>query len=180
MKKIIGVLLLLVVTLTCRKVSALEYTYSDWSTFYPSGLDPIFVESEVRYKWYTFENNRIIYTDKYYTEYEGYTKDEASETTFYRYITNPVVLMDSSNNLISDETYCNKNFCYSIRSKEPEMVDMKAKAENKYEDAEIFESVSEVVPMTGDNIIYSVFFGIISLIVISYLVVKKYKKVSNE
>lgn len=180
MKKIIGVLLLLIVTLTCRKVSALEYNYSDWSTFYPSGLDPIFIESEVRYKWYTFENNRIVYTDDYYTEYEGYTKDEASETTFYRYITDSMVIMDAKNNIVTDESYCSKSFCYAIKSVEPEMVDMKSKSENKYENTEILETTSEVVPMTGDTIVYSFILIALSIVVIAYLLIKKYKNVSNE
>ena len=180
MKKIIGVLLLIVVTLTCRKVSALEYNYSDWSTYYPSGLDPIFVESEVRYKWYTFEDNRIVYTDEYYTEYEGYTKDAASETTFYRYITNPMVFMDASNNIVTSDSYCTKNFCYAIKNTEPEMIDMKSKSDNKYQNQEILESTSEVVPMTGDTIIYSFILIVISLIAIAYIAIKKYKNVSNE
>lgn len=180
MKKIIGVLLLLIVTLTCRKVSALEYNYSEWSTFYPSGLDPVFIESEVRYKWYTFENNRIVYTDDYYTKYEGYTKDPASETTFYRYITNPMILMDAKNNVVTDDEYCSKNFCYAIKSVEPEMIDMVAKSENKYENTEILETSSEVVPMTGDTIIYSFIFIIISMTALTYLGIKKYKKMSNE
>lgn len=180
MKKIIGVLLLLIVTLTCRKVSALEYTYSEWSTDYPSGLDPVFIESEVRYKWYTFEDNRIVYIDDYYTEYEGYTKDEASETTFYRYITNSVVFMDMNNNMVTNESYCKKNFCYAITAAEPEMIDMKEKVENKYENAEIFQSTSEVVPMTGDTIIYSFIFILICLASITYLAIKKYKSMSNE
>ena len=127
-----------------------------------------------------FEDNRIIYTDDFYKEYEGYTKDEASETTFYRYITNQVVYIDANNNIVTDDTYCSKYFCYAIRSKTPEMIDMVEKSENKYEDAEILEIESEVVPMTGDKIIYSVIFILISLVSITYLSIKKYKSMSNE
>lgn len=180
MKKILGVLLALLVILSCKNVSALEYTYSEWSTSYPSGMDPVFIESEVRYKWYTFEDNRIIYTDEYYTEYEGYIKDEASETTFYRYITDSKVYLDKYNNIVTDENYCNKNFCYAIKYVEPTMVDMTEKTENKYESSDIYEYDSVVVPMTGDSIIYSFIFLLISAISITYFVIKKRKSMSIE
>ena len=59
MKKILGALLLVIVMFSCKKIYALEYTYSDWSSLYPSGMDPVFIESEVRYKWDKFEDNNI-------------------------------------------------------------------------------------------------------------------------
>jgi hypothetical protein len=54
-KKILFALLLIV---GINKVSAVEYTYSEWSQLYPSGMDELLIESEVRYKWYTFNPYR--------------------------------------------------------------------------------------------------------------------------
>lgn len=180
MKKIFGVLLSLVLILSIGKVSALEYTYSEWSDLYPSGMDEMFIESEVRYKWYKFENNLIVYTDDYYKEYDGYIKDEASAKTFYRYITNNKIILTSNNEIVTDENYCKKNFCYAKMLIEPTLVDLSEKVENKYEGAEIYEYTPEVVPMTGDTIIYSFILLSIGLVVIAYFGIKKYKKMSNE
>lgn len=180
MKKIIGALLLIVTMFSIGKVSALEYTYSEWSPMYPSGMDPVFIESELRYKWYKFEDNQIIYTDEFYTEYDGYMKDNASETTFYRYITSDYILLNKSNEIVYDEGYCRKNFCYSKLFVEPSMVDMSEKTENKYENADIYEYTSEVAPMTGDTIIYSLIGVVVSLVLIICYVIKKKKNMSYE
>ena len=62
---------------------------------------------------------------------DGYMKDNASETTFYRYITSDYILLNKSNEIVYDESYCRKNFCYSKLFVEPSMVDMSEKTENK-------------------------------------------------
>ena len=181
MKKIIGILLIMLAMFNFERINALEYTYSEWSPMYPSGMDPTFIESELRYKWYTFEDNQIVYIDEYHAEYEeGYLRDDASETTFYRYITNSYVLLDKNNQLVYDSSYCSKNFCFSKMFVEPEMVDMSEKTENKYENAEIYEYTSEVVPMTGDTIMYSLIGIVLSLILIIFYIIKKKKKMSYE
>lgn len=180
MKKIIGTLLIAIAVLSLGKVSALEYTYSEWSPMYPSGMDPVFIESEVRYKWYKFEDNQIVYLDEFYTEFDGYIKDVGSETTFYRYITNDYILMNKNNEIVYDEGYCRKNFCFSKMFVEPNMVDMSGKIENKYENADVYQYTSEVVPMTGDTIIYSVIGIFVSLILIAIYVIKKKKNMSYE
>lgn len=180
MKKIFGVLLSLVLILSIGKVSALEYTYSEWSDLYPSGMDEMFIESEVRYKWYKFENNLVVYTDDYYTEYGDYIRDDGSAKTYYRYITNNKILLNAKNELITDENYCKKNFCYSKVLVEPTMVDLSEKVENNYENVEIYEYTPEVAPMTGDTIIYSFILLSIGLVVIAYFAIKKYKKMSIE
>lgn len=176
MKNIKKILFALLLIVGIYRVSAKEYVYSEWSTLYPSGVEELLIESEVRYKWYTFENNLIVYTDEYYTEYDGYMKDEASAKTFYRYITNDTVIISAKNELISDETYCKKHFCYLVNSSQPTMVDLSEKEENLYENADIYEYTPEVVPKTSDPILYSFGFIIISAIGISCYLIRKKKK----
>lgn len=180
MKKIISSLLLIITMVSIGKVSALEYTYSEWSDMYPSGMDPVFIESEVRYKWYKFEDNQIVYVEDFYAELDGYMKDLGSETIFYRYITNDYILINKSNEIVYDESYCRKNFCYATMFVEPNMIDMSGKTENKYEDADIYEYNSEVAPMTGDTIVYSLIGIIVSSVLIIVYVIKKKKKMSYE
>ena len=69
--------------------SPLVYEYSEWSPLYPDGLDERFIESEVRYRWYKFENGMVDYTEDYYTELEGYTRDDKSAKTFLSYKCSP-------------------------------------------------------------------------------------------
>lgn len=178
MKNIKKILFALLLIVGIYKVNATEYVYSEWSTLYPSGVAEILIQSEVRYKWYTFENNLIVYTDEYYKEYDGYIKDEASAKTFYRYITNEYIKISSKNELITDDSYCKKNFCYLIQSQTPTMVDLSEKEDNLYENAEIYEYTPEVVPKTSDPILYSFGFIIISAIGIMYYLIRKKKKES--
>ena len=100
-----------------------DYKYSDWSTKYPSGLSEIFIESEVRYKWYKFENGKINYINEYHTSYDGYEKDMSSARTYYRYITNDKVVVDYKNDLVKDETYCRQNYCYLKNAGEVTLVE---------------------------------------------------------
>ena len=176
MKNVKRILFALLLIVGINKVSAIEYNYSEWSTLYPSGMDELLIQSEVRYKWYTFENNLIVYTDDYYTEYDGYTKDEASAKTFYRYITNDRVFMNKYNQLVTDNSFCEKNFCYIRILTEPTMVDLSEKEENLYENAELKEYTPEVVPKTLDAIYYSFGLIIISLIGILLYIIRKRKK----
>ena len=50
-------------------------------------------------------------TNEYYKEYPGYEKIEESKTTYYRYITNDMVLLDADGNIVTDNDYCKKSFC---------------------------------------------------------------------
>lgn len=176
MKNIKKIFLALLLIVGISRINAKEYTYSEWSALYPSGVDELFIQSEVRYKWYKFENNRIIYTDEYFTEYEGYMKDEASAKTFYRYITDEIIIVGNNNKIITDESYCDKNFCFIVKSTEPTMVDLSEKEDNLYEDDVMYEYTPEVVPMTSDPIIYSFGIIIIAIIGISYYIIRKRKK----
>ena len=58
----------------------------------------------------TYEILRDV-TNEYYKEYPGYEKIEESKTTYYRYITNDMVLLDSDGNIVTDNDYCKKSFC---------------------------------------------------------------------
>lgn len=88
------------------------FEYSEWSENYPKGVDEWIVESEERYKWTDGED----ITEEYYSNYkEGYYKLENDHKTYYRYITNDAVVVDSQNNFVSDLNYCVKEKCYIIK-----------------------------------------------------------------
>ena len=114
MKKILFLFLFFVLL---NNLYAQEYiTYSSWQEEYPYWLDTIFIESEERYLWYreiineeTGELEREE-TSEYYKELDGYIKIEESIKTFYRYITNKLVLFDSHGNIVYDDTYCQNTF----------------------------------------------------------------------
>ncbi len=88
------------------------FEYSEWSENYPKGVDEWIVESEERYKWTDGED----ITEEYYNNYkEGYYKLENNHKTYYRYITNDAVVVDSQNNFVTDLGYCVKEKCYIIK-----------------------------------------------------------------
>ena len=173
--------LILILGITRVKASTIELNYSEWSTLYPSGLDSSFIESEDRYHFYRVQDNQIEYTDEYYTQLEGYIKDEPSKTTFYRYITNSTLVFNAKNELLLDYSdYCKKNFCYVKTFREPTMVDLNSKLEGPdYTNTDMFELNTISAPMTGDNIIFSFIILGISVVCLILLVVKR-KKMSYE
>lgn len=61
----------------------------------------------------TYRINRE-YASGYYSELEGYDKDIESKKTFYRYITNKYLLFDAGNNIMTDESWCEKEFCMIV------------------------------------------------------------------
>ena len=88
------------------------FEYSEWSENYPKRVDEWIVESEERYKWTDGED----ITEEYYSNYkEGYYKLENDHKTYYRYITNDAVVVDSQNNFVTDLGYCVKEKCYIIK-----------------------------------------------------------------
>ena len=182
MKKFLRILLFVIMFASITKIKAQELNYSEWSTLYPSGLDESFVESEVRYKWYKVENNLLVYTDEYYAQKDGYTKDPVTKTTFYRYITNLSLIFNAQNELVDNTDYCKKNFCYIKKFVTPTMVDMSEKDINEttYENTSMYQLNSEVSPQTGDMVVYSMIAFMVSLLSILFIVVKKRRKMSNE
>ena len=48
-------------------------------------IPTIAISQEVTRDDIKFENGEVDYTEDYYTELEGYTRDDKSATTFYRY-----------------------------------------------------------------------------------------------
>lgn len=183
MKKLLKLLLSIIMFASISKVMAQEITltYSDWSMLYPSNIDEVFIESEVRYKWYKIKDGQVEYIDEYYTDLAGYTKDEASARTFYRYITNKSLLFNGNNQLVLDTEYCIKSFCYLKRFQEPILLDISEKDVNTYEIDKVVEVNNEVVPFTGDNIIYYFIAIILSAIIVGIiLIIKKSRKMLYE
>ena len=177
MKKFLKVTLLIMLFTFTTKVFAteLDYQWSEWSTMYPDTLDEKLIESEVRYKWYRFENGEVEYTDEYYTNLEGYTRDDKSATTFYRYIMGNL-LLDAHNNIIYNDDYCRWNFCYLIYYHEPTLVETSGKNLNEYTEDDIVEIESVAAPFTFDGITQYFIIGFISLLLTTVIIVTKKKK----
>lgn len=118
-----------------------------------------------RYKDKLYKTYNIIkeYEEGYYKELDGYIKDEESFITYYRHIISPYYFINSKGEFIeSDRTnYCDKNYCMAVfinHDKEEEII---------------------INPKTNDNINYSYYIIIISLIALiisSILIIKKYRE----
>ncbi len=177
MKKIIKATLFVLLFSFTTTVFAgeIDYPKSEWSPLYPDGLDSKFIESEVRYKWYKFENGEVDYTDEYYTELEGYTRDDKSAKTFYRYITRFLVL-DAYNNIVYDEDYCKWNWCYAMFYAEPTLIDVSGKEQRNYTEDDIVEITGVSTPYTIDNGVYYFVVGIISILTFAIVIVTQKKK----
>lgn len=177
MKKFLKVTLFIIMLTFTTKVFAgeLNYQYSEWSPLYPSGLDERFIESEVRYKWYKFENGTVDYTEEYYTELDGYTRDDKSATTFYRYIMNNLVL-DGYNHVLTNDDYCIANWCYVIFYHEPTMLDVSGKEHTDYtvDDRVGIEGVP--TPYTIDYGVYYIIIGIISVLTLAIIIVTQKRR----
>ncbi len=92
------------------------------------------------------------YTDDYYSNLDGYIKDESTLKKYYRFIMNDYIILDKNNNVVHDTSYCSKEACFI-----------------KYQDKEIEN------PKTNDNIyLYSS-----SFILIIFLIIKKYLVLSK-
>ncbi len=178
MNKIFKFLLSMILVLSFGKVFAEEIVlqYSEWSTDYPSNIPEVFVESETRYHFYKMINGAVEYDDGYYTEKEGYIKDEASAREFYRYITNEYLVFNANNELVTGTNYCKKNFCYSIFNNPPVMINTNSKFESDYSETQLPTVASEPVPFTGDNIAYYFIGLLVSLITASVILVIKKNK----
>ena len=118
---------------------------------------PVYSYHDTVYKTYRIEKE---YTSEYYSELDGYIKDESTMKTFYRYITNKYIIVDGYGNAVKDMSYCAKNFCALELLDEP-------------------ETKNEENPKTGDFIHYSFLILFISLIIISLLLYIFYKKIAN-
>ena len=101
-------------------------------------------------------------TGEYYKELDGYIKDETSNKTFYRYITNNYLYFDSFGNIVTNETYCKKNRC----------------TKKVYNHDELEEK--ETNPKTIDNIEYYFIIFIVSFILIVGILIIKRIKLNNK
>lgn len=171
------------------------FEYSNWSENYPKGVDEWIVESEERYKWTDGED----ITEEYYSNYkEGYYKLENDHKTYYRYITNDAVVVDSQNNFVTDLGYCVKEKCYIIKldkyrnieeepevseepevPKEPEEPETPKTSEEPESPTtpetpeEPKEPEEEIIynPKTADNILYYdilLFLCLVSIVIVMY------------
>ncbi len=176
MNKILKFLLSMILVLSFGKVFADELQYSEWSTDYPSNIPEVFIESETRYHFYKVVDGTVEYDYGYYTEKEGYTKDEASAREFYRYITNESLVFNANNELVLNRSYCQKNFCYTVFNNPPVMINTNSKFESDYSETQMPTVASEPVPFTGDTIAYYFIGLFLSLIVASTVLLIKRNK----
>lgn len=182
------------------------FEYSEWSENYPKGVDEWIVESEERYKWTDGED----ITEEYYSNYkEGYYKLENDHKTYYRYITNDAIVVDSQNNFVTDLGYCVKEKCYIIKldkyrniEEEPEVPEepeVKEEPEVPKEPEspttpetpeEPKEPEEEIIynPKTADNILYYdilLFLCLASIVIVMYkqkiilVLSNRFKKIKN-
>ena len=178
MNKIFKFLLSMILILTCGKVFAKEITltYSEWSTYYPSNIPEVFIQSETRYHFYKTNDGQVEYDEGYYTELPGYIKDESSGREFYRYITNDYLIFSAYNNLVLDDAYCYKNFCYTVQRPQPLLINTDEKFESDYTNTTLPVVEAQTVPFTGDKITYYIIGFILSiLITLTVLVIKRRK-----
>ncbi len=66
------------------------------------------------------------YEEGYFSNLDGYIKDEESIKTFYRYIINDYIILDEDNNLVTNEDYCTKEFCrlvYIVNEPQEEIIE---------------------------------------------------------
>ena len=170
----------MILVLSFTRVFAEEITlsYSDWSTDYPSNIPEVFIESETRYHFYKIIDGKVEYDDGYYTEKDGYIKDEASAREFYRYITNEYLVFNANNDLVLSTSYCQKSFCYTINRGQVVMINTNSKFETDYSQTQLPTVASEPVPFTGDNVMYYVIGLLLSIICASAILI--YKKNKNK
>ncbi len=176
MKKVLIVLLSMILILSIDKVRAETLSYSEWTTDYPSNIPNVFIETEDRYHFYKIVDGQVEYDYGYYTELDGYIKDEGSKRAFYRYITNPYLVFDAHNNIVLDLDYCVKSFCYTINNSTPIMINTNAKFEEDYSEIQKPVVTSETVPFTGDNIVLYLAIFILSILTISVVVIVNKRK----
>ena len=178
MKKIFKFLLSMILILSFSKVFAEEITltYSEWTTDYPSNIPEVFVQSENRYHFYRIVDGQVEYDNGYYTELDGYIKDEASVRPYYRYITNPYLVFNADHELVLKTSYCQKAFCYVVNNGTPIMINTLGKFESDYSDSDKPVVDQEIVPFTGDNIIYYVILLSISVLVVGIVLIVKRSK----
>lgn len=111
-----------------------------------------------RDKLYRVNNVIREYAEDYYVNLDGYIKDESTKKTYYRYIMNDYVILNSQGKVVYDESYCIKEYCLLYYINEEENV---------------------VNPKTGDNYFKYFILLIMSFVVIRiiYLVLsKRFKK----
>ncbi len=178
MNKLFKFLLSMVLVIACGKVFAeeLTITYSEWSTDFPNGIPEVFVESETRYHFYKIVNGEVEYNNEYYTNLDGYIKDEGSGRPFYRYITNTCLVFDANNNMVTDLSYCDKSFCYTVCRREPNMINTSGKEQGNYDSGALPTVEREAVPYTGDNVLYYIVGLVLSISTIGIVLLVKRNK----
>ncbi len=89
-------------------------TYLYYNNTYISNINQEVTTYKYRDKLYKTYNIEKEYSSEYLVDLDGYIKDENDFVTYYRYIDDCYVLFDIHGNMVNDENYCNKNFCYAV------------------------------------------------------------------
>lgn len=174
MKKVFGILIVVISLMSFSKVKADDAIFSEWSRLYPDGLMSNLIKSEDRYHFYRLTSDGVEYTDEYYTELEGYIKDEASKVTYYSYLTNGIAVFNNKGELLLNYyDYCKKNYCYVKLYDPPVMIDVSDKEVHDYTGFPMMVDDRYAIPMTGDNI-YAYLGLFVSGLLIIYGVFKRY------
>ena len=103
----------------------------------------------------TYEINRTI-SEEYHNEEDDCEKVESSKKTFYSYITNEYVILDSNGKIVTSSSECKKSFCtmmYITKKEEPK--------------EEVDTPVTN--PKTFDSVYYYIFGLFISLFGICFI-----------
>ena len=66
--------------------------------------------------------------------------------------------------MVLNTSYCQKSFCYSVKNGTPIMINTLSKFESEYGDDDRPVVDQEIVPFTGDNVMY--YIGLLSISVI--------------
>ena len=70
-----------------------------------SQMIPMYSYTDRLYRTYKLVRE---YTKEYYSELEGYIKDENTKKEFYSYLLNDYVILDDHGNIVKNENYCNR------------------------------------------------------------------------
>ncbi len=142
----------------------------------------VYTYTDILYKTYRLDRE---YTSEYLVSKEGYEKDVNSKKTFYRYITNEYIIVDSAGNIVTDDHYCDKSFCKLIFLDQPATPeDPIPEPEPEPEpspEPEMEEPLIESIinPKTYDGINDFIILFIVSGITLVYFIVEKRRMIKK-
>ena len=114
MKKIFIVIISLFMGVLIVHGEEINYVYTEWFDYYPTGVEEIRIESQDRYRWFKIEDGQRIETEEYYDYLEGYEMIEGTLKTYYRVINSEFIVIGPDGELIHDSLHCRKVFCHKV------------------------------------------------------------------